>query len=247
MPNGPIFPGPPSAPAAGDGSASGGSPSGSAEKQSVATAKGAFPDSKSSAVAPCPPEPGKKKAPSKPAACTAKQMKDNIAKCDGGTGIWKKATSGLGKEPTVRVAGAAGGFGGHADSAKGEAVIAPNPDCCGATQTLIHELTNLSHTKDFAKLSARAGAGDLGREDYTKENERLEYNGVKNALNAFDKCKSTWGCAKGSVARHEWIRSSKNFDDYYNNHLGKRHKDYFRSSWDRNYKGAYDKKHAKKK
>jgi hypothetical protein len=128
-------------------------------------------------------------------------MKKNIDTCDGGTDIWNKAQKSIGKAPTIKVQGAAGGFGGHADSSAAEVVIAPNPDCCGATQTLIHELTNLSNASTFRKIGNDAAAGDLSRTDYVKANEKTEYEGVKNAVKAFDACKAKWGCAAASAPR----------------------------------------------
>ena len=183
------------------------------------------------------------KTPDAPKPCPAETIRKNIATCDGGIGIWDKAKAGVGKEPAVRVAGAAGGFGGHADTAKGEIVIAPNPDCCGATQTAIHELTNLSNAPTFTQIHKDATAGNLDREGYTRANEKTEWEGVSNAVKAFDACKDKWGCGAGAKARHDWIRSAKDFDDYYDNYLAKSHKDYFRNAWDRNFKAAYDKKH----
>jgi len=170
-------------------------------------------------------------------------MKRNLAACDGGTGIMAAATRELGREPTVRVAGAAGGFGGHADFGAGEVVIAPNPDCCGATQTMIHELTNISNHSRFQQITNDAAAGNLSREDYTRAMERIEYDGVRNALRAFDACKDTWGCGAGATARHEWIRGAADFDDYYNNYLAESHKNYWRNAWDTNYRSAYEARH----
>lgn len=211
-------------------------------QNTAAEAKESFPTSDSDVpVVPCEPGPPSPSPP--PPPCPADTIKKNIEKCDGGTDIWNKAQKGTGKTPTIKVSGAAGGFGGHADLTSGEVVVSPNPDCCGATQTGIHELTNLSNAKTFAKTTKDAAAGDLSRTDYIKANEKTEYEGVSNAVKAFDACKAKWGCAAGAKARHDWIRGAKDFDDYYDNFLATSHKEYWGKAWDDNYKAAYDNKH----
>jgi len=170
-------------------------------------------------------------------------MKNNIAACDGGTDIMNAATTALGHEPNIQVGATSSGFGGEANSTTGEITIAPNPDCCAATQTLIHELTNVSTRQRSQEIRAQAAAGDLSREEFTRAFEEKEYRGLRNALRAFDACKNTWGCGAGATARHEWIRGATDFDDYYNNYLGESHKNYWRGVWDRNYRAAYEAKH----
>src|SRR5260370_20301677 len=163
-----------------------------------------------------------------PAPCSAAQMKANVDKCDGGTGVWDKAKKEVGQDPGIEVGAAAGGFGGHADCPTKKLMIAPNPDCCGATQTLIFELTNLSNCSGFSKSAKDAAAGNLNREEYTKSYERLEYESVKNSYTAFDKCSKTWGCPEGALARHGGYKSAKDFEDYYDNYLPDKHKNYYR-------------------
>lgn len=175
--------------------------------------------------------------------CSAAQMKANLDKCDGGTGVWSKAKKEVGQDPSIEVGAAAGGFGGHADCANKKVMIAPNPDCCGATQTLIFELTNLTNCSNFAKNAKDASAGDLDREGYTKAYERLEYESVKNSYTSFEKCSKAWGCPEGALARHGGYKSAKNFDDYYDKYLPDKHKDYWRDLWDKNFKSIYEKKH----
>jgi hypothetical protein len=212
----------------------------SALQDAVEQAHDTFPDSDPDPVKPC--EAGGKSA-SAPSPCPAETLRANLAKCDGGTGIWDNAKAAAGKDPTVKVEGAAGGFGGHADLSGGGVVIAPNPDCCGATQTFVFELTNLSSKGRFQDVTNKVSAGDLGREEYTRAMERIEYDSGLNSVKAFDSCKKTWGCGDAAVARHGFVKAAKDFDDYYNTRLAKGHKDYYRNAWDSRYKAAYDKKH----
>jgi hypothetical protein len=165
---------------------------------------------------------------------------DNLKKCDGGTGIYEKAKAANGgKDPTIKL-----GAGGQVDLKKGEITLNKSYDTCFATQQLIQELSNLSQKAAFEKANSDALAGNLSREEFIREYERIEYeHGVKNIIKAFDSCKDTWGC---KTCQKEWARSAKNFDDYYNNYLSSSHKENYGQWWDANCKGAYDAKHPKK-
>jgi len=183
--------------------------------------------------------------PAAPAGCPAETLKANLAKCDGGLGIWDKAKKAAGRDPFVKVEGAAGGFGGHADTVNGGVVISPNPDCCGATQTFVFELTNLSNKDRFSENHRRALAGELDKEEYTRAYERVEYDAGKNSAAAFKSCKKKWECSKNSTARHGFIADATDFDDYYRNHLAESHKNYYKDYWDRNIKRIYEAKKNK--
>ncbi len=163
--------------------------------------------------------------------------------CDGGTDVWNLAYLATGKTPAVKIQPGAGGFGGSANAPSATISISPTPDCCAATDVAIHELTNLSNATVFAKIHADAIAGNLSRTDYIKANEKVEYEGVQNALKAFAACKGSWGCPAGAVSPLSGFQSAKDFDDYYNHYLAANHKEYYGKFWDANFKAAYNKKH----
>jgi hypothetical protein len=182
-----------------------------------------------------------KKQPTTPAKKTTEpcplDLLDNLKKCDGGTGIYEKAKKANGgKDPSITM-----GAGGWVELDKGAITLDKNNDKCFATQQLIQELSNLSQKDAFNKLDKDALAGDVSREDYIRETERIEYeHGVKNIIQAFDSCKDVWGC---KTCQKEWARSAKNFDDYYNNYLSNSHKEHYGKWWDSNCKAAYEAKH----
>lgn len=207
----------------------------------VAAAKGAFPDSPPTSVVVCKPGKGKKAAP--PAPCPADKIKKNLDACDGGTGAWDAAKKSLGKDPTVEVKKTKSGFDAETDG--GTIRIAPTPNCCDATESLLFELHNVESSSKFTKIEADAAAGKLSREDYTRSNEHVEYDGLKRSWTVFDKCSKTWGCGPAAKSFADGFRKAKDFDDYYDHYLGKSHKDHYRKFWDKNYKAAYDKKHKK--
>jgi hypothetical protein len=175
-----------------------------------------------------------------PPPWTVDDLKKLLNSCDGGLGIWAKAKkANNNKDPKVTPGG-----GGWVDTSTGEITLDKSRDKCFATQQLIQELSNLSRKADFDSLDGRALAGDVSREDYIKETEKIEYEtGVKNVLTAFDACNKTWGC---QTTPKEWARKAKDFDDYYKNLLRDAHKENYGKWWDRECKAAYDKKHAKK-
>jgi len=223
-----------------DGGSGGAVDSAPSARTAIEDANNVFPDEPETPIVPCEP---KKSPPPTPTPCSAAQMKANLDKCDGGTGVWSKAKKEIGQDPGIEVGTEHAGFGGHADCPNKKVLIAPNPDCCGATQTLIVEFTNLTNCSNFAKIEKDALAGNLDREGYTKGYEKLEYEAVKNSYTSFDKCSKTWGCPEGALARHGGYKSAKNFDDYYDNYLPDRHKDHYRDNWDKYFKSIYKKKH----
>lgn len=168
---------------------------------------------------------------------------NNLKACDGGTGIVASATASLGKAPVIKMQTASTGFAAQADLEGGAAVITPTTDCCAATESAVHEMTNLSNKARFAAIGTDVAAGKLSRTDYTKAMEKIEYDGVHNGLKAFGACKAKWGCAAGAVSSFDGFRGAKDFDDYYNNYLATSHKEYYGKFWDTNFKAAYDKAH----
>ena len=174
-----------------------------------------------------------------------KTMEDKVKACDGGIYAEAKKANG-GKDVKIVSGSPVGGFGGHADTAKGEVVIGPNPDTCSRAQTLLFELNNIANGPNYNKIEKKAVAGDLNREQYIRANEEIEYNGLMKVMKAYDSCKKKWCCEK-SPCRYEWMRSAKNFNNYYNNFLATSHKEYYGKVWDKDYKAIYEKKHPAKK
>lgn len=180
-----------------------------------------------------------------PIPCSAEEMKSNVAKCNVANKVLDKTTEVIGQDPSVAVEPIPGarGSGGRTDFQKKKITIAPNPDCCGATQTLIMELTNMGNLPKAAEIQGKAAAGDLSRSDYVREIEKTEYEGIKNATVAFDQCGAAWGCSPGALARYEAYRGAKDADDYADKYAREQHKDHYREQWDANYKAAYEQKH----
>lgn len=208
--------------------------------EAAENARDSFDDEEPEAVEPCHPAPPGGGSGS--TGCSADQMKKNLAACDGGTDAWKKAKKAAGKEPDLKVGTPSSGFKAESDSSG--SITVSSQDCCLATQLLVHELTNVSHGPDFNKLDSDAAKGDVAREDYTKANEKLEYDGVMTTLKAFDACKSKWGCGPSAKAEWDGYRKAKDFNDYYDHYLVESHKEYYRKEvWDKSYKAAWDKKH----
>ncbi len=179
---------------------------------------------------------GAKKVPS----WTVDELKKMLTACDGGLGIWDKAKKANGdKDPKVTP-----GSEGSVVPATGEITLDKTLDKCAAVQQLIQELSNLSRKADFETLDNSCMEGDVERADYIKRTEKIEYEtGVKNVLKAFDACKDTWKC---TTTPKEWARKAKDFDDYFDKFLSKKHKEFYGDWWDKNCKEAYNKKHPKK-
>ena len=152
---------------------------------------GSFSDAAPDAVTPCIP----KEAGCRPRSGTspAEQIKKKLGECDGGTDVWNKAKTAAGKDPVVTVGPTSLGFKAESDST-GAITISPQ-DCCNAMQSMIHEFTNVSHGPDFNRIDSDAAHGDVAREDYTKTKEKIEYDGVKKTLKAFDSCKASGAAA----------------------------------------------------
>jgi hypothetical protein len=168
--------------------------------------------------------------------CTAEHVKQNLAACDGGTHAWDNAKTAVGTEPTVQVKQTVAGFG--AETSGSTITIKPTTDCCDATESLLFELHNVESQSRFKQIAADAAEGKLSREEYTRANERVEYEGLQRNREVFAKCKSKWGCGAGSKSFADPF--AKNFDDHYNHTLSEAHKNHYRTFWDNNYKKIYD-------
>jgi len=188
------------------------------------------------------PAPAKKQA-SKPGNWSHAQLMQDL-KCDGGTGIYAKAKAANGgKGPIFKAGNSIIGTGGSTDTNAGVITIDSDQKRADAAETAIVELTNLSNKARFAKVSAEANAGKLGREQYTRANEAIEYDAVKNAVQADRSCKESWGAPPGWTGTYDGFDKLKNFDEYYEKYLAAMHKDYYRSFWDKNLKSIYDAAH----
>ncbi len=189
------------------------------------------------------PAPPKKAAP-KPANWSVDQLKKDLAACDGGTGIYAKAKAANGgKDPVFKVGASAIGSGGSTDTTTGVITMDPNQDRATAAETAIVELTNLSNKARFAKVDADVTAGNLSREHYTRANEAIEYDAVKNAIQADNACKKQWGAPPGWAGSYDALAKVKSFEEYYQKYLAADHKNYYRQAWDKNYKAVYNAAH----
>jgi len=189
--------------------------------------------------APVPP----KNAAHKPTKWSHAQLMKDLA-CDGGTGIYAKAKAANGgKDPIFRAGRTAmrGGADTHEDT--GVITLEPTVDRTTAVQMAVFELTNLSNKAHFAQVSADVTAGKLNREQFTRANEVIEYQGIANVNKAFRSCSARWGAPKGSKSLEDFFATAKNFDDYYKNYLPATHKNYYRQIWDRSYKAIYNAAH----
>src|SRR5438105_2547592 len=82
-----------------------------------------------------------------PPACayTGDDLKKAVQACDGGTGVWGKAKTVAGKDPTPTIGPEPSGFGASTDTTSKTITIncTKFPDKCVAIQVLVFELTNL--------------------------------------------------------------------------------------------------------
>jgi hypothetical protein len=174
----------------------------------------------------------------------------NIKKCDPSKRVFDEALKvSRGKAPSI-VPGKGGSV--EATEKKGFVItLTKDLDTCDATQQLVFELTNMANAAKFNDLDKRCEAGDVSREDYIKENERLEYVwAAKNAINAFDSCKKMWGC--NNPCRYEWARppEGKTYEEYFETAFKKvsaEHKEHYGKIWDDDCKTEYNRKHPPKK
>jgi len=211
-------------------------------QDAIETTKNEFEDSEPSPVVHC--QPAKKDAKAKK-VCPAETIKKNLDSCDGGTGAWDSAKKVAGKDPTVKVGKTQSKM--DAETSGSEITIAPTSNCCDATESLLFELHNVESKPRFDKIEADAAKGSYSREDYTKAEEEVEYDGLKRSWESFDKCKKSWGCGAGAKSFADGFKKAKNFDDYYNHYLSKGHKDVYRGYWDSSYKAPYEAKTKAKK
>jgi hypothetical protein len=190
-----------------------------------------------------------------PANCTTTPCPDpcgkdaisNVTKCCG-TEIFDEATKANGgKAPNIVFGTPPSGFEADTNTSTGTITLSNSlsgsSNKCKTTEIVFFELANLAAKSKFEAIHADAVAGNLSREDYTRANERVEYENMKKAIAAVDKCKKKWGC-ESHPWRFDGYRPAKDFDDYYNNYRGNdSHKEHFRTFWDRNFKAAYEAKH----
>jgi hypothetical protein len=116
----------------------------------------------------------------------------------------------------------------------------PDIDECTRAQILLFELYNVWQTPKFVDLKRRAAAGEVSREQFMDENERIEHRSGIFARGCVDQCNPKWCCAKKNM--HSWIP-----DDYdeFRKKADPKHAEHQGSIWDSMYKDAYEKAHPK--
>ncbi len=211
--------------------------------QAAGDAAGSFADSPPGATTPCNREPLGPVVGAGP-AWTQADIKANLDKCDGGTNAWAKAKAANGgNDPTIQEGNSVIGTG--ASVSGGAITIDPGKNKCEAKQYAVMELSNMEHRADFAKvMGPDCQSGTLSRDDFIRANEKIEYDGMKNVLTAFDACKATWGCKNTATSVMDGFRGAKDFDDYYSHYLAQNHKDYYGKMWDDTCNAAWDVKHT---
>jgi len=183
-----------------------------------------------SCIAECPPDPCGKDAIANVTECCGSEIFAAAKKANGG------------KEPKIVFGKPSSGFDAETDTATGTITVDSASSQCTATESVYFELANLSNKPAFDKVDGNAAAGNLSREDYALAVEQVEYDSLKNTLAVIDACKKKWGCESHPFDL-DALRPAKSFSDYYKNYLGESHKEYYRKSWDSDYKAAYNAKH----
>jgi hypothetical protein len=216
--------------------------------QAAADAANSFGDSPPGAVAPCsslgPGGSGKRLGKASHyggSAWTQADIKANLDSCDGGTYIWSRAKAANGGNDPVIKDGSTR-FGAETNLTNGVITINPGMNKCEAKQLAMMELTNLAHKSDFDNSDCDCESGTLSREDYIRAGEEIEWDGMKNALAAFDACRATWGCGDTATSIFDCYRGATSFDDYYSR-VPQSHKDVYGDDWDMNCKANWDKQH----
>jgi RHS repeat-associated protein len=180
-------------------------------------------------------------------AWTAKQLVDSLMKC-GHEFYFRSLPSIFDPDfANIIVEIAPGtpteGFGADVDLSTGKITIQKDQDVCEAIQSLIVELSNLSHRRDFKELNAACKEGMKSREEYIKETEKLEFLGVRQVITLFDECGEKWGC---NSCYYEGVRG-KDFEEFYSEYTSAeatRHKEYYGKWWDRNCKEEWTLQHT---
>jgi uncharacterized Zn-binding protein involved in type VI secretion len=166
----------------------------------------------------------------------------NVTKCCGSEIFDEAKKANGGKDPKIVFGTPSSGFDAETDTSTGTITVSNKSDKCTATESVYFELANLAAKPKFDQIDADAAAGNLSREEYTRANERVEYENVQKTLAAIDKCKDKWGCGSHNFG-FEAFRPAKDFDDYYDNYLSEDHKNHYRNHWDNAFKSAYEAKH----
>jgi len=189
--------------------------------------------SDSGAVKPCPEED----------PC-GKDAISNVTKCCGSEILEEAKKANGGKTPNIVFGEPPKGFDGVTDLSTGTITVRNTGSKCTDTETVFFELSNMAAKPKFDAIHKDALAGNLGREDFTKAEAKVEYDNVRKAQAATDKCKEKWGC-KSHTFDFDSTRPAKDFDDYYDHYSTEHYKDYYRKAWDDTYKSAYEAKHPK--
>jgi hypothetical protein len=116
-------------------------------------------------------------------------------------------------------------------------------DCCLMTESLFFELFNVENRPKFNELFANAQRGNVSREEFARKAEQLEFPGIKRTLDAFDRCKATWGCDDDTLSRVDGYRDVRTFDEYFHHSQTKEHTDVYRTEWDAKFKRDFERRH----
>lgn len=160
-----------------------------------------------------------------------------------GRKLYDKARVVLGnKDPTIRF--------GETDSGgqlqeDGSITIDPRLSKCVATEVLVHELCNLSNARELGKLDTDLSNGEVSREDYIRETERIEFRSLPFILAFFDETKNSTKC--GTCSRdYQRPYARKSFDEYFrwfsSDKYGQQHMERIGKTWDKYGKPAYEAK-----
>jgi hypothetical protein len=180
-------------------------------------------------------------------AWTAKQLVDSLMKC-GHEFYFQSLPSILdpaweNKSLEIVPGTPAGGFGADVDLSTGKITIKKDVDVCEAIQSLIVELSNFSHRRDFKELNAACKEGMKSRAEYIKETEAIEFIGVRQVITLFDKCSEKWGC---NSCYYEGVRGLdfEKFYEQYTYEEANKHKEYYGKWWDQNCKEEWTLQHT---
>jgi hypothetical protein len=187
------------------------------------------------------------------AKLTVEDILANLKKCDGGTNVLANATKAakdnIDKAPTIELGKLKDGSEAGTNLATGVITIDKDSDLCKATESLVFELGNLSQLEKFGDLIDEGLKGNLSREKFIMDSERLEYNSLVLTLKAIDACKEKWGCKEHKFCLYEFrnpeTKEALPFEKVYQQ-LKKEHKERYGATWDKNFKTPYEEAQKKK-
>ena len=171
----------------------------------------------------------------------SEQLEDDLLNCPEGLAAYQRAMDARGGEvPFIHAGTPHGGGTAVSDVETGEITLSPRLSRSGAAQSAIFELNNVASRDKFRAVKARAAAGELSREDYSRELHAVEFEGIPVVDKAFQSCGSKWGAPAGGKSIADNLLHAKTFDERYSM-MTEVHKQNYRDIWDAEYKDAYEK------